>query len=117
MAEVIDQLVTRDDAEPAAKRAAVPFPAKILQTGGHGGEYLLDHVLGVRPAHVPFPAPEVHQRHVKMQEAAPSLGLSAADALEEGKRRRVARHEGILDPDATVTGNRYLIGKRKAGHA
>src|SRR5437660_12531356 len=60
-AQVIEDFVTRDAAQPAAEGVLGTFTAKVVQAGSHGLKNFLDNVVGVRFTHAPLLAPVSNQ--------------------------------------------------------
>ena len=106
-ANVHEELIARDGAQPAAKRVARPILAKPLDATGHGSKHFLANIIGIGLRRTPAHAPMPHKRAVQMHEPPPGVRLVVAHSLKQRqrgatvrRRRRVRcnRHEQTSTP-------------------
>ena len=83
-AEIIEDLVPRDAAQPPAERLSSVLSAKPFQAHRHGLKNILADVLGVRGVYAPVPAPVHDQRGVQVQQALPGVLVAGPHPLEQG---------------------------------
>ena len=88
LAEMIEQLAARDDAQPAAESVAGSIAAEAVQAGGDGLEDFLLNVVGVLAANAAVAAPASDQRRIEMKEALPRFAVASTDSLQQGERGR-----------------------------
>ena len=101
-AEMVVNLVPKDDPQPAAKGVAGPLFLEPTQVSGHGQESVLKHIGRVRLVQAPTAAPAVGERRIQIHERRPRGWVVRPGPVDQasgsaGRRRVVGHGDGTGD--------------------